>query len=407
MKENLTRRDFLKISGVAALGVSTTLALAACSGDGNGDNTTDGGNVTDGTEGENQSTGGTGTGTESGPKTVVWGSYDAQQSLDNFGSGTTAVFPRIALLFEDHLFDANHDGTYEPWVATEWTWSEDYPTLTCKLRDDVYFHSGDRLVAEDVKFTFDCQQQYLEESVTSTTLIGDIDNVEAPDEQTVIFHFVRPTASFMSDSMNYGIINLSAWEEDPDFWSHPDTSGPYLLDKFDSSTSEFEFTRWDEWWGWDDEHATNVEKIIYRGITDTTSRVSTLRAGEVNIIDDVPLDQLQILRYEGFLADSYYRDRPYYLGLQHGEQSPFHDYKLRRAFYLCIDRDALCTSVLGGGTPADWPVSPTMMGYDPENAKYEYNVEEAKKLVEESSYNGEEVVFLINNVIHAHAAELA
>ncbi len=340
---------------------------------------------------------------------VVWGSFDNQQSIDNFKQGTTSVFPRMAQLFEDHLFESNHDGTYEPFVATDWEWTEDYLTLTVHIRDDIFFHSGDNLVAEDVAFTFNRELTNMEESITSTTLKRDIESVEAVDERTVVFHFLHPTASFMSDTTNYGLLNKSAWEEmgAEAFWENPDTSGPYLLTSKDFTSSIFEFERWDEWWGWNDERQSNVDVITYKAITDATSRVSAIRAREVDIIDDVPLDNLEMLKSEGINAGSYFRDRPYQLGFQCGEQSPFHDKRLREALSLAFDREAMCESIIGGGTPADWSVSPTMMGYDKDNAGFEYNVDKAKKLVEESDYNGEEVVFLISKVIHAHATEIA
>ena len=44
-------------------------------------------------------------------------------------------------------------GSVEPWIATEWSTSEDGLTWTFKIRDDVTFHSGNKLTAEDVAYT--------------------------------------------------------------------------------------------------------------------------------------------------------------------------------------------------------------------------------------------------------------
>lgn len=397
------KKNVLKKALALFLCMLFVLSSVAC-GSGSDANTGD----NNSSNGGSNSGGNSGSNSSSGEKTVVWGCYDSQQSLDNFGSGTTTVWMRIAQLFEDHLFDSNHDGTYEPWIATDWEWSDDYLTLTVNIRDDVYFHSGDKLTAEDVAFTYNRPIQYMEDHITSTTLVGFLNNAEATSDTQVVFHFDVPTYSFFSDSCNaFGIINKSAWEEDPNFWEHPDGSGPYLLDSFDSSTSVFEFTRWDEWWGWKEGHTTNVDHIIYRGITDTTSRMSALRAHECDIVDDVPLDQIEMIGAEGFSVGTYFRDRPYFFGIQCGEQSVFHDVRMREALFLCIDRDALVGSIVGGGSAADWPVSPTMMGYDATKASYEYNVEKAKQLVQEAGYDGREVVYITSNVIHAHAAEIA
>ena len=59
----------------------------------------------------------------------------------------------------DELIDMNFD-TAEliPGLATEWTISDDGCTWHFTLRDDVYFHDGEKLTAEDVKYTYDRMQ---------------------------------------------------------------------------------------------------------------------------------------------------------------------------------------------------------------------------------------------------------
>jgi len=408
----LTRRDFMKVVGVGTLGASAALALASC-GTKTDAGTATGGAATGGTTGGTTTGGTTGGGTTSGgtaggdgPVSIVWGSYDNQGGHDNFSGATTAVYPRILQLYQDTLFASNHDGTYDPWIATDWKWSDDFLHLNVKIRDDVYFHSGDKLVADDVKFSFERVVFNLEEN-SSTYLKGEIESIEVVSDTELNFNFVLPTSCFMLYAANhFGIINQSAWESSEDFWDNPDGSGPYIMTDSNVSTSVFTFQRWDEWWGWDDKHSTNVDTITYRGITDVTSRVASIRAGECDVIDDVPLDQLDLLAGEGISVGSYDRCRPYAFLLQCGNDRPFSDVNLRKAFSLSLDRQTICDSILGGGRPSTCLATPEMIGHI-DGSKLDYDPAAAKALVDASNYNGEEIIYLTSDVICANATELA
>ena len=375
------------------LSVAMVLSFAGCGGNGNSeaDSGTSGGGAEDSIQ-------------ESGENEVVWSSADQVLTLDNFNS-TGSVYYRLTMLWGDSLFASDHEGNYSPWIATEWEWSDDYLTLTVKLRDDVKFINGEPLTAEDVKFTY--ERVVNSTDLTSAVLKGELESVDVIDDYTCQFNFAAPCARFMNESDRFVIICKSAYEADPEafFSKAPVGSGAYEIVEYDPTTSIIRFERNDDWWGWTEENKSNVDAIVYRPITDTTSRVAALRAGEVDYIDDVPLDNLELLNSEGYYTESFFRQRPYYLFI-HCPDGILADKNIREALSLCIDRQALCDSIIGGGEVATWPFSSSMIGYK-ETEGYEYNPEKAKELIAASGYNGEEITFMVSNSVHSRAAEIA
>lgn len=339
------------------------------------------------------------------PISITISSADAVLTMDNHNS-SGSIYEQIIPLWGDTLFASQHNGQFDPWIAKEWTWSDDYLTLTLTIRDDVYFCNGENVTAEDVAFTFNRVAQSIED-VTSTSLKAELSEAAAVGDYTVEFHFTEVCAKFMNFSMKFPIISKAAWEASPEtFWSSPVGTGPYYVDSFDGTNSLITFKRNENWWAADEQNTTNVDIIYYRQISDTTSRLAALRAGEVDYINDIPLDQIDTLTSEGFTAISFVRDRPYFLFCQCDEGKPFADINMRKALSLCINRQEIVDYIIGGGEVADWPFSSNMFGYRP-GSGYEYNVEEAARLVSESDYDGSEISFMVSTAVHSRSAEIA
>ncbi len=68
---------------------------------------------------------------------------------------TNVINDTLGTALFDTLLKSDHAGTFSPNLATEWTSSEDGLVWTIKLRDDVYFHNGEKFTSESVKYTFE------------------------------------------------------------------------------------------------------------------------------------------------------------------------------------------------------------------------------------------------------------
>ena len=96
----------------------------------------------------------------------------------------------------DPLIILGPDGTFQPWLATEWEVSEDGLTWTFKLREGVTFHNGEPFNAEAVKFTVDDALNV--EGSSQTVVIGELAEANVIDEYTIEMVTARPNPIWLS-----------------------------------------------------------------------------------------------------------------------------------------------------------------------------------------------------------------
>jgi peptide/nickel transport system substrate-binding protein len=155
------------------------------------------------------------------------------------------------------------------------------------------------------------------------------------------------------------------------------------------------------WWN---KHEGNVEEIVYRPIASDGTRVAALLSGEVDLVQDPPVQDLARLRSNSavkvidgmenrivFFGFDQFRDELQYSSVK--GKNPFKDKRVRQAFYQAIDIDAIKTKTMrgmafptGANTPSDKPSTPEI------EKRFPYDRAAAKKLLVEAGYpNGFEV----------------
>ena len=106
----------------------------------------------------------------------------------------TAALTAAAAIF-DTLTTLDDKGEPQPKLALSWTHSEDFKTWTFKLRPGVKFHDGTPFNAEAVKANFDRQKDPANKC-RCAFYIAYINNVQAPDELTVVYNLNDPSVNF-------------------------------------------------------------------------------------------------------------------------------------------------------------------------------------------------------------------
>jgi peptide/nickel transport system substrate-binding protein len=331
---------------------------------------------------------------EVGDKVVVTiGQFTELTNLDrfaNYGPGGDDT----GLLWADPLVYSDHKQNYTPALALEWSASEDYLSYTFKLREGVKFQDGSDFTSFDVKRTF--ERMFEDETLVDVNAWQPFESVETPDDYTAIIHLESVMPTFYDEIGRVPIISGAAYDADPaGYFLSPVGTGAYTVASFDNLTSLVKFARNDDWWGWGEVGDSNVDEIVYELISDTTTRVSALQAGDIDIAFQLPLDNLQLLDKEKFTVTEVKADSHIHLAFQCAEDRPFSNKDLREALSLSIDRQALVDNILGGGTASTWAVPEGNLGYI-SGQGYEYDVERAKELVTKSGYAGEEIKLLIN-----------
>lgn len=296
---------------------------------------------------------------------------------------------------------------YHPELGTSWEWNEAGDEITFHLQENAYFSNGEPFLAEDVVFTY---ERHLNDPTAYNNIITNfIESVRADDDHTVTFHLHTVGPRVWEAFYNVGILDKSGYEADPDeYRAHPYGTGGWKLTDYDVTTKEYHFERWDESWWWDwYGYTSNVDEIIFTYNAEESSRISALRAGEVDIIESVSADSISILTGEGFVVNNRSAVNKNKLGLNVHAGKIFSDINLREALAIAIDRQAIVDSILGGENYVyTWPCTSAQMGYSDENI-YAYNPDRAKELVANSNYNGETLEMIVCNSYVINAAECA
>lgn len=293
-------------------------------------------------------------------------------------------YPVLANMF-DGLVSVNNTGQPEmgTGVAESWTISPDGLVIEFKLKEGITFHSGDPLTSADVVFSHD-------RAVANNPEYGGLfaqgfDHVEAVDDLTVKFVFTTPNVLFMySGAPHLYLVSKAYFDKvgEEEFVANPVGTGPYQFVEW--KTGEYvDMVRYDGYWG----EKPAVVKGHLLMVNDPTTRVQMLMAGEVDLVDTTPWDQVLILKDAGFnvaildaapsVSVQFHTKNP---------NAPWGDVRVREAIALAIDKEAIQRDLFHGipglvAWPAEWEV-----GYNPDLQPYPYDVEKAKQLLTEAGY---------------------
>jgi len=308
---------------------------------------------------------------------------------------------------------------YEPLVARDadfnlipglaLSWEAVTPTTwRFKLRPGVKFHDGADFTAEDAAFSitrakhansgFKVHAETLEKIDVIDPLTLEITTLEpdpiVPDRLTQVRILNK----------NWSVANKSefppaAGETEQSFTTvNANGTGPFMVKDFRPGGTAM-LVKNPAWWGKGDAYG-NVENYTYIAISNDATRLAALLSGEVDVVIDPPLQDIQRLRgdsnvriLEGpetrtmhIVLDSERDELPY---SDVKGKNPFKDVRVRQALYQAIDVETLTSRIMrGGGVVAAAPIAPGVRGYSEAADKRQapYDVEAAKKLLADAGY---------------------
>jgi peptide/nickel transport system substrate-binding protein len=173
-----------------------------------------------------------------------------------------------------------------PELATGYEVSDDGLTYTFTLRDDVDFHDGSPVTADDVVYTV---ERMLALGIGTYRNFGNVEGAESVDDHTVRIHLSAPFPGMIQALTRLYILNadlVRANEREGDWgqtWlqSNSAGSGPYTLVSFQPE-QQFTIDAVEDYWqGWHDDF---VERAIFRVIREESTRRLALQRGEVDWI---------------------------------------------------------------------------------------------------------------------------
>jgi peptide/nickel transport system substrate-binding protein len=317
-----------------------------------------------------------------------------QEPFCVFGGWIEQAYLSYQVLDNLTSLDENHEVV--PWLATEWSSSEDGLTWTFTLKEGVEFTDGSPLTAEVVAYNFD----YWVSGGNSTALVWLQDyysSAEAIDELTVQINLSAPYPR-LADNLTQGYFGIQSQvaletRTDEENCAAPIGTGAFIVDHWDRG-EEIVLVRNDEYTSWpaNAEHTgpAYVEEIVWRFVPDATTRVAALQAGEVDAIYDVPAIQWETLDAAGYQLEKYVTPgRPQQLAFN-TQIGPFTDVRVRQAFAYALDRRAAVEAIGQGVIPyeGNGGVSQTTPGYSQAAADwYDYDPEKAADLLDEAGWS--------------------
>ncbi|WP_449281276.1 ABC transporter substrate-binding protein [Leucobacter sp.] len=310
--------------GLLALAAVGALVLSSCAGpDANG--------------------GDAGSGAVQEGGTLVYATGDAEPTCLDPHVGGNYPQALISTQYLEPLVGRDASGAITPWLASDWTPSDDGLTWDFTLQEGVTFTDGTPLDAEAVKVNIEHLQDPETQSSTGYLAVQKIAEIETVDETHVRFHLSEPDSALLESlSQQWTAIQSPAgiargMEEN---CQAPIGTGPFVIESW-TPQQQIDLVRNDDYRtpGPEADHdgPAHLERIEWRFIPDAATRHAALVSGEVHVIDNpLPSD---IVAAEG--ADIEHIDAPRpgasnRIELNSG-QAPFDDVRVREAFIRVAD----------------------------------------------------------------------
>ncbi|NLF51593.1 MAG: hypothetical protein GX577_10690 [Leptolinea sp.] len=283
---------------------------------------------------------------------------------------STSMMHDFLIKFDDQL-------NIVPGLAKSWEYISD-TEIKFILRDDAFFHNGRKVVAEDIKNTY---ERVLDEQVGSRyrAHILAIESIETNGESEVILKLSYPYSPLLARLTQVAIIPI---EELDKIANEPVGCGPF---KF----SEYEFDQYIEMVKFEEHYdAENVKisGIRFTFLPEYNAARTAFLAGDLDILLWAdPADIPNLRNQENATVVETELLALYYIGFDL-TRAPFDDARIRKAIYLALDRQQYVDQVLQkNGKPMYALVDPLSPYYD-EKWTTQQRIDEAKKLLADAGF---------------------
>ena len=181
--------------------------------------------------------------------------------------------------------------------------SEDGLTVTLKLKDNLKWHDGEAITADDVIFSMDVNADPDNGAgYANTVFIGEEKvSYEKVDDLTVKIWLPEVSASYVTILGTLPLLPAHVFDNDTDIKANSEAnlkgigSGPYKVKEFKDG-EYLELERFDDYYG----QKPSIDKVIYKVIPDSSAQEVALQKGEINFMEVA--SQTSADKYEGDLS---------------------------------------------------------------------------------------------------------
>lgn len=333
----------------------------------------------------------------------------ATETIDPHFSRSQAARNMLMHIYET-LVTIDETGAPQLQLAESLEVSDNHQTYTFGLRKGVTFHNGKEMKAEDVKRSLERYAKVSPEKVR----LEPVDSISTPDDYTVVVKLKNSMPSWIelikSPASPLTIIPSEECDKGPNE-IEPIATGPFQFVDWDGVT-QLRIRRYDDYKpnesyqgrdGYGGNRTAYLDEVTFKVVSEASSRVSGLQAGEFTIADQVPVPAAKRMESN---ADIVTYDRiPIWMNLApvNVTRPPTDKVLVRKAIQHALNTE----EIMGIATDGLFQLNPSFVYPDSEfyPAKADqliYNendADKAKALLEEAGYGGEELVLLTSSDI--------
>ena len=288
----------------------------------------------------------------------------------------------------DKLFDIDEKLGLVPQLALSQQASADGKSVTIRLREGVKFHDGEPFDAAAAKFSLD--RHLTMQGSFRRAEIAQVDAVEVVDKSTIRLVLKTPFAPLiaqLTDRAGMMVSPKAAQALGDKFGTKPVCAGPYrFVERIAQDRIVVE--RFPDYW---DKGKAGVDRIVYQPIQDSTVRLANLKSGGLDLIERVLATDIGEVKKDARLTLAMGTELGYQgltINVTNGEKAnnPLaKNPKVRQAFELALDRDAINQVVFNGiNKPNNQWISSTNPYYMAKFPTPKRDVAKARALIKEA-----------------------
>jgi len=256
--------------------------------------------------------------------------------------------------------------------------SPDQLAWTFHLRRGVTFHDGSPFTADDVVYSY---RRIIDEKLANADKLSAVSGITASDKSTVIITLKQPTPNLLTNLGGFkGLAIVQRRNvESGEIATHPVGTGPFAFQSQksgDSITLEANPTYW--------AGAPKVSGVTFRFISEPSTALSALQAGEIDWTDSIPAQRVAQLKDDDSITLATTPSNDYWYLALNEARAPWHDVRVRKAIAYAIDRDAIVQATSYGTAVANQLAIPKGNPWYTPYDTYRHDIERAKGLLRDA-----------------------
>lgn len=284
----------------------------------------------------------------------------------------------IANQIYDRLIETDVNFNFIPSIAKDWHVSKDKKKYTFIIRDDVYFHNGDKLNVDDIIFSL----QRIRNGAALISKYLDMIKVYKGGDQELVIELKQPFPPILMilSSANASIVSKRCYEERGNaYFNHPIGTGPFLFDKWEhnkrivlkANQKYFDGRPFLDGIEYNKLDSNEARQMFASGLLED---IAPFRIAQT---DNKKLDAQEI--YQPVLQTN--------IIFFDTKAKPFDDVRVRRAFILAFDKEDFYGRISDRKrTKAKGFIPRGIIGHDLDFDEYKYDLAEARRLLAVAGY---------------------